>query len=117
MKKLVILLTLCVIPLTQFAQKASDYLQAANQGYANAQYNLGGCYEYGYGVQQNYYKAVEWYTKAANQGMADAQFLLGGCYYLGQGAQKNESLAKMWIKDAANKGQKDAIESCRMLGW
>ena len=50
MKKLVILLTLCVIPLTQFAQKASDYFQAAEQGDAEAQNNLGVCYENGQGV-------------------------------------------------------------------
>jgi TPR repeat protein len=42
--------------------------KAAEQGHAEAQYNLGFCYEKGKGVKQNYEKAEEWYRKAAAQG-------------------------------------------------
>ena len=44
------------------------YAKAAEQGDADAQDNLGSCYENGDGVSQDKRKAVEWYIKAAEQG-------------------------------------------------
>ncbi|MBR0256713.1 MAG: SEL1-like repeat protein, partial [Synergistaceae bacterium] len=44
------------------------YRQAAEQGLAKAQYNLGMMYEFGDGVKQNRNKAIELYRKAARQG-------------------------------------------------
>ena len=41
---------------------------SAEQGVADAQYNLGYCYESGKGVEQNTEEAKKWYTKAAEQG-------------------------------------------------
>ncbi|EGE27627.1 tetratricopeptide repeat family protein, partial [Moraxella catarrhalis O35E] len=41
------------------------YTKAANQGYADAQFNLALMYYEGQGVSQDDQKAVEWYTKAA----------------------------------------------------
>ena len=38
---------------------------AAEQGDADAQYNLGRMYEDGHGVDVNYKKAIDWYEKAA----------------------------------------------------
>ena len=46
------------------------FQQAAEQGYAQAQSNLGVCYENGQGVPQSYTEAVEWIKKAAKQGYA-----------------------------------------------
>ena len=40
----------------------------AEQGSANAQFNLGGMYEYGEGVPQDYKTAAKWYRLAAEQG-------------------------------------------------
>jgi len=48
-------------------------LLAAEQGDADAQYNLGWMYVKGEGVPQNYKTAVKWYTLAAEQGLASAQ--------------------------------------------
>ena len=45
------------------------YEKAAEQGDAEAQYNLGVMYENGQGVDVNYKKAIEWYEKAAEQGL------------------------------------------------
>jgi TPR repeat protein len=47
--------------------------QAANQGFANAQFNLGCFYANGTGVSKNKEKAFELYQQAANQGHAKAQ--------------------------------------------
>ena len=48
------------------------FTKAAKQGHANAQYNLGYCYEYGYGVEKDGLNARFWYNEAARQGQADA---------------------------------------------
>ena len=65
------------------------YRKAAEQGYADAQYNLGFCYCEGEGVSQDYTQAVYWLRKAAEQGNADAQFLLEGCYCYGEGVTRD----------------------------
>ena len=44
------------------------YRKAADQGNANAQYNLGVMYENGEGVAKDDKQAVYWYRKAADQG-------------------------------------------------
>ena len=49
---------------------------AAEQGNAEAQFNLGVMYDNGQGVKQDYFKAVEWYQKAAEQGHPLAQIYL-----------------------------------------
>ena len=56
------------------------YRLAAEQGYANAQYNLGLMYDNGEGVPQDYAEAVKWYRLAAEQGMLHAQYNLGVMY-------------------------------------
>ena len=47
------------------------YKKAANQGMADAQYNLGVIYNKGKGVHQNYAIAKEWYGKACDDGLQD----------------------------------------------
>ena len=54
-----------------------EYKNAAEQGDADAQYNLGVCYANGTGVEKDEQKAVEWYQKAAGQGHAKSQSNLG----------------------------------------
>ena len=49
----------------------------AEQGDAEAQYTLGGLYDAGHGVVQDYVEARKWYLKAAEQGVAMAQYGLG----------------------------------------
>ena len=50
---------------------------AADQGNAEAQYNLGVLYNLGQGVPQNHAEAARWYRMAADQGNARAQNNLG----------------------------------------
>ncbi len=80
----------------------------AEQGYAPAQNWLGYCYQIGYGVPQNYDKAIEWYRKAANQGNADAQNNLGYCYKNGHGVPQNYAKAIEWYRKAADQGNSSA---------
>jgi len=61
-------------------QQVKWFRKAAEQGYADAQYNLGHMYENGWGVDRNNSTVVEWYRKGAEQGDAYAQFYLGHTY-------------------------------------
>ena len=51
------------------------YRKAAEQGYANAQFNLGVMYYQGDGVRQDKGQAKEWFGKACDNGYQD------GCKY------------------------------------
>jgi TPR repeat protein len=50
--------------------------EAAAEGHAEAQYNLGACYESGQGVGEDRAAAMGWFEKAAGQGLPIAQFTL-----------------------------------------
>ena len=59
-----------------YTEAAKWYRKAAEQGDADAQNNLGLCYERGQGVPEDYEEAVKWYRKAAAQGHAGAKKVL-----------------------------------------
>src|SRR5437016_2696359 len=77
---------------------------AAEQGLAQAQCDLGVCYNKGVGVAKDAVEAVRWYRQAANQGYAEAQFHLGVCYQNGQGVAKDVVEAVEWYRQAAEQG-------------
>ena len=52
---------------------------AAEQGYADAQYDLGLMYAEGRGVVEDDAEGVVWLRKAGDQGHAEAQFSLAKC--------------------------------------
>ena len=80
------------------------YRKAAEKGVAKAQCDLGNCYYYGYGVEKDYTKAVEWYRKAAEQGFAEAQYKLGFMYSRGYGVEHDFAKAVEWYRKAAYQG-------------
>ena len=79
-------------------------LNAAEQGDAKAQHNLGNKYRHGEGVARDDTEAVKWYRKAAEQGYAEAQFYLGVAYRDGKGVPKNVLEAVKWYRKAAEQG-------------
>ena len=90
------------------AHKRGDYATAlrefrvlAEQGDADAQFNLGAMYYNGYGVPQDDVQAANWYRKAAEQGIARAQFNLGVLYGTGQGVPQDFVQAANWYRKAA----------------
>ena len=70
---LFVLTLVATISIDASAQSADDFRVEAEQGVAEAQYNLGVCYYNGDGVDQNYTEAVKWLSKAADQGHDKAQ--------------------------------------------
>ncbi len=92
------------------ADNRGDYATAlrlwrplANQGDADAQYNLGVMYHNGKGVAQDYAEAAKWYRLAAAQGNANAQNNLGGMYFRGQGVAQDSAEAEKWYRLAGNR--------------
>lgn len=85
-----------------------SHRKAAEQGHAEAQFNLGKCLAEGTGVTKNEAEAVTWYRKAAEQGNADGQTALGSSYFYGGGVQQDYNEAAKWYRKAANQGHASA---------
>ncbi|KAG0233051.1 hypothetical protein BGW42_007747 [Actinomortierella wolfii] len=101
--------------ITHSSMKAFElYTKSAEQGNADAQYNLGLMYKNGQGVEQNDVNATEWFAKSANQGNADAQYNLGMMYRDGRGVEQNDVKAVEWYTKAAHQGNR---YSQFRLGW
>ena len=82
--------------------------QAAEQGDASAQFNLGNMYANEQGVLKDAAEAVRWYRLAAEQGLATAQLNLGFMYNTGKGVLKDAAEAVRWYRLAAEQGEATA---------
>jgi uncharacterized protein len=82
---------------------------SAEQGHAEAQFHLGGCYEKGLGVEKNSGEAFTWYCKSAQEGYAAAQFQMGVCYEKGSGVEKNPSNAVKYYQMAADQNDAEGM--------
>ena len=82
--------------------------KAAEQGYAEAQFNLGGMYAKGEGVPEDYQEAVKWCRMAAEQGVARAQYNLGVMYQNGKGVLEDYVKAYAWMNLAGAQGDEKA---------
>ena len=85
-----------------------DLKKAAEQGDADAQFNLGCMYADGEGVAEDSAEAVKWWLKAAEQRTAMAQNNLGYMYDNGQGVDQDNVEAYMWYNLAAAQGDEKA---------
>lgn len=78
---------------------------AVIEGYVDAQANLGGCFENGDNVKQDYKKALYWLELAANAGHGEAANHAGNIYYEGKGnVMSDPKLAVKYYTIAANCG-------------
>jgi len=88
------------------------YRLAADQGYAEAQVNLGMMYyNGGQGVPRDYAEAARWFDLAADQGNAYAQNNLGLMYAQGQGVPQDILRAHVWFNLSATQGHQDAVRN------
>ena len=87
---------------------AGWFYRAAEQGYADAQFNLGLMYANGEGVEADTSKAVELFMKAAEQGNIDAQNNLAAMYFTGEGVARDVDKAIEWFEKAAKQGNAEA---------
>lgn len=88
----------------------SWYRKAAAQGNTRAQYNLGLCYFYGKGVEQDKCESVKWMCKAANNGDVQAQYHIGKCYEYACGVKEDLREALNWYRKAAKGGIEKPME-------
>jgi TPR repeat protein len=106
--RLILILT-ALLAFQGCAESKLDEMKAlADQGDADAQYNLGIMYDNSKGVPENYAEAVKWYRKAAEQGYAAAQFELGLMYESGIGVPENNIGAYAWWSMAKTQGHPNA---------
>ncbi len=91
-----------------YATALREWTPLAEQGYADAQHNLGVMYSNGNGVPQDFKTAVKWYTRAAEQGNAGAQLNLGAMYGNGQGVIRDDVYAHLWFNIASSLGNEVA---------
>ena len=87
-----------------YTEAIKCFREAAEQGLAISQYNLGVLYQYGEGVEKDETRAVDWYRKAAEQGHAKAQYNLAICYGKALGVPENYAEFKKWLRRAAEQG-------------
>jgi hypothetical protein len=82
------------------------YQPKANQGHADAQFNLALLYYHGVGTPQDTRYAIYWFTKAAKQGHVQAQYKLGKLYHYGYGEEvrQESKQAVYWLTKAAELG-------------
>lgn len=88
----------------KMSEEAKMFLKLAEMGIADAQYNLGVCYEQGDGVAQDFKQAVYWYKKAVDQGNVKAQHNLGICVYNGYGVDVDHAEAARLFRLSAEQG-------------
>jgi hypothetical protein len=83
------------------------YEKAAEQGVAEAQFNLAHIL-----VDEDISaaRAAKWMARAAAQGMVDAEFLMGVIYAEGLGVAKDDDEAHRWLQKAIDKGHAGAAQ-------
>lgn len=88
-------------------ETAFNYFQkAAQQGHAEAQYELAEMYQDGLGVSESEKHATKWYGLAAEQGHAEAQYNLALQYMEGEdtGVEHDLVTAIKWLQLSAQQG-------------
>ena len=104
------------------AEAVRLYRQAAEQGNADAQFNLGVMYLDGDGVPQDDAEAMRWFRQAAEQGNAQAQtnlgvpqddaMYLGNMYVSGRASRRTTPKAVRLFRQAAEQGRRTTPKPC-----
>ena len=89
-------------------QLEQHLLEHAEQGDAQAQYEVGRRFWNGDGVDQDHKQAAAWFDRAARQGLAAAQCALGLCYERGDGVEQDMWQAAAWYQWAAQQDDAEA---------
>lgn len=112
-KSLVIILLLFTpfICLASGEDKVSSIMNAAKNGNAEAQFELGKMYENGLNIEQNSSLSIVWFTKSAKNGNADAQIIMSLAYSFGIGdLEPDLRYAYAWADISARQGRLNARE-------
>ncbi len=83
--------------------------RAAEDGYAQAEADIGELYEDGLGAKQDYARAMAWYQKAADQNNPDGQNDIGALYEHAHGINQDYAQSMAWRRKAADQGYAAAL--------
>ena len=107
--------------------KSDEYFQKALHGFLEleptakrlrdyVQYRIGKMYAFGYGTEQDYTAAFNWFKKSADSGNKFAQYSLGSLYFYGNGTPQNYEKAFEYYKLSADQDNAYACyEAAKML--
>ena len=98
---------------TIYVAEWSRLRHLAEEGDANAQFQLGNLYYTGRArpaIPQNYKKAYEYFLQAAKQGLAAAQHNVAVLFLRGQGVPQDGDKAAAWFMLAAAHGSRSAMK-------
>ena len=96
--------------------RASVWFEAAaNNGVANAAYNLGVLNHQGIGRKADLEEAIVWYKKAAEADHPEAQYNLGIAYVEGIGVPYDASRASTYFRNAAAQGMMEAAYNLGLI--
>ena len=98
-----------------YEKAAFWFRQAADQGVANARYNLGVLYHQGLGVEQDTAEAIRWYQAAADLKHPEAQYNLGIAYIEGIGVPYDPVKASDFFEAAAQAGVMEAAYNLGLI--
>jgi len=90
------------------AQSLADLRKFADQGDAEAQYQMGVRFHNGEDVPQDDAQAMQWFLRAAEQGHVTAQSALGAYYWAGRGVPEDLSKAYFWSEIALAEGDENS---------
>ena len=81
-----------------------EYSEAAQNGSAAAQFNLGLAYRYGHGCPESRAESIKWFKKAAENGDPHAELALASLYKVGKDLPQDNAEAFRWARKAAEQG-------------
>ena len=90
------------------AQSVVDLRKIADQGDADAQWQMGVRYHNGENLPQDDAQAMQWFLRAAEQGHVTAQATLGAYYWAGRGVPVDLSKAYFWSDIALAQGDENS---------
>ena len=91
-----------------FEKAVEVYLQSAETGNAEAQFDIGYAYYTGEGTQRDYTSAAMWFKRSAKQNFAKAQYNLAYCYMNGRGVPRDYDKAFNLLLESAGNNYKRA---------
>lgn len=91
-----------------FEKAVEVYLQSAETGNAEAQFDIGYAYYTGEGTQRDYTSAAMWFKRSAKQNFAKAQYNLAYCYMNGRGVPRDYDKAFSLLLESAENNYKRA---------
>lgn len=97
-----------------YNQAINDFTTAANQGNADAAFNLGLMYYYSQGAPVSYSISTRWMLKAAEEGNIRAEYTLVAVYQNGTGVPIDYSQSNFWQEKVQARGYDDKFELAEM---